>query len=109
MGDLLEGPAVVSGVSRLEATMTTRLRDYETDQRDTQMKLSRVVSKSRSLVGLWLPVVLWCGVIFHLSAIPHLRFFKNALADFLFRKTGYMGEYGVLARLLARAFAESTY
>jgi VanZ family protein len=61
------------------------------------------------LVSLWLPVLLWCGVIYGLSAIPHLRFFKADLLDFLFRKMGHMVEYGVLARLLVRALTGSTY
>ena len=58
---------------------------------------------------LWAPVGVWCGVIFALSSIPHLRFFEHALLDFLFRKTGHMVEYAVLARLLARALSGSTF
>jgi VanZ family protein len=56
-----------------------------------------------------LPDVLWCGVIFWLSSIPHLRFFKEDLIDFLFRKSGHMGVYAILARLLARALTGSTF
>ena len=60
-------------------------------------------------LGLWVPVILWCGVIYYLSSIPHLRFARNDLLDFMVRKAGHMGVYGVLARLLARAFSGSTY
>ena len=63
----------------------------------------------KKALTLWGPVLLWCGAIFSLSSIPHLRFFRNDLIDFLFRKAGHMGEYGILARLLARAFSGSTF
>jgi len=61
------------------------------------------------LRSLWAPVILWCGVIYGLSSIPHLRFFERDLVDFLFRKLGHMAEYGVLARLIARALVGSTF
>jgi VanZ family protein len=64
--------------------------------------------KVASFLRWWLPVFLWCGVIYTLSAIPHLRLFKADLLDFVVRKTAHMVEYGVLARLLARAFTGST-
>ena|SRR5258706_12123676 len=67
------------------------------------------MKKRLTLVSLWFPVFLWCGVIYGLSSIHHLRFFKADLLDFLFRKIGHMVEYGVLARLLARAFTGSTF
>ena len=60
-------------------------------------------------VSLWLPVVLWCGVIFSLSSVPHLRLFKAEWLDFSVRKTAHMVEYAVLARLLSRAFTGSAF
>ena len=61
------------------------------------------------LLSLWLPVLAWAGFIFYLSSIPHLRFLKNDVLDFIVRKIGHMGVFGILARLLARAFTGSTY
>ena len=61
----------------------------------------------KRLVSLWLPVVLWCGVIFGLSNIPHLRF-TTAWWDYPLRKLAHMVEYGILALLFARALKGST-
>ena len=60
-------------------------------------------------VSLWLPVLVWAGFIFYLSCIPHLRFLKNDLLDFIVRKVGHLGVFGILARLLARALTGTTY
>jgi VanZ family protein len=59
------------------------------------------VATSRALT-LWLPVVLWAGVIFALSSVPSL---SSGLGgwDYLLRKCAHMTEYAVLAFLLARA------
>jgi VanZ family protein len=62
----------------------------------------------KKFLSLWVPVLIWAGFIFYLSSIPHLRFFQNDLVDFVVRKIGHMGVFGILARLLARAFMEST-
>jgi len=60
-------------------------------------------------VSLWLPVLIWAGFIFYLSSISYLRFSQNDLLDFVIRKIGHVGVYGILARLLARAFTGSTF
>ena len=76
----------------------------------TDFSLRRVaVSPRRQFVSLWIPVIIWCGLIFWLSSIPKLRFFHVDWLDFVFRKAGHMGIYGILARLLARALIGSTY
>src|SRR5664279_5027205 len=49
---------------------------------------------SRALLLYWLPVVLWAGVIFALSATPNLRIAEADTVDF-----------GVLAILLWRALS----
>jgi VanZ family protein len=59
------------------------------------------------LVG-WLPVIAWAGLIFAFSAQPNLRFVPDQTLDFLVRKAGHMGEYGILALLLWRALATTT-
>jgi len=67
------------------------------------------MNKKGQVIFLWLPVIVWAGFIFYLSSIPHLRFMENNLLDFIVRKIGHMGVFGILARLLARAFTGSTY
>ena len=55
---------------------------------------------------LWLPVVLWAGLIFALSSVPSL---ESGLAwDFPLRKAAHVGEYAVLGALLARAVQPPT-
>jgi len=59
------------------------------------------VTASRTFTH-WLPVVLWAGVIFALSAIPSLGTGLGTW-DLILRKGAHMTEYAVLAFLLARA------
>jgi VanZ family protein len=56
---------------------------------------------------LWLPVVVWAGIIFALSATPNLRIAPAADVDFVVRKFGHMFVFGVLAILTWRALASS--
>jgi VanZ family protein len=56
---------------------------------------------------LWLPVLVWAGIIFALSATPNLRFAQAADLDFVVRKAGHMFVFGVLAVLIWRALASS--
>jgi VanZ family protein len=55
-----------------------------------------------SLARAWVPVILWCAVIFALSAVPSLG---TGLGDWelILRKLGHVAEYAVLAALLVRA------
>lgn len=62
----------------------------------------------KRFLSLWLPVVLWAVFIFFLSSIPHLRF-TLAWWDYPLRKFGHFMLYGILARLIARAFTGSTF
>jgi VanZ family protein len=50
----------------------------------------------------WLAVVLWAGVIFALSSIPHLGTGLGTW-DYVLRKGAHMTEYAILAVLLVRA------
>lgn len=61
----------------------------------------------RAQALLWLPVLVWAGIIFALSATPNLRFAQAADLDFVVRKAGHMAVFGVLAVLIWRAL-EST-
>jgi len=57
-------------------------------------------------VKLWLPVLLWCSIIFYLSSIPGLKLFYG-VTDIILRKLAHMTEYFVLMLLLYRAFRKS--
>ena len=56
----------------------------------------------------WVPVVAWAALIFALSAQPNLRFVSDPGLDFVVRKLGHMGVFGILALLLWRAVAGTT-
>ena len=59
------------------------------------------MARSRVL-SLWVPVVLWAGVIFALSSIPNLGTGLGTW-DYVLRKGAHMTEYALLAALLLRA------
>ncbi len=59
---------------------------------------------ARELISLWLPVVLWCILIFYLSSIPSLTGPWEDW-DFILRKTAHILEFAVLSYLAARALA----
>lgn len=52
--------------------------------------------------SLWIPVVLWAGVIFAISSVPSLSTELGAW-DVLLRKLAHLFEYAVLGALLHRA------
>ena len=56
----------------------------------------------------WLPVLAWSGLIFALSAQPDLRFVEDEFFDFVVRKVGHMGVFGILALLTWRALGLTT-
>lgn len=51
-------------------------------------------------------LVIWCLVIFTLSAQPHLRVAHNDLLDLVVRKLAHMATYGVLALLASMTFRQ---
>ena len=53
-------------------------------------------------VSRWLPVLVWAGLIFALSSVPHL---SSGLGtwDLVLRKCAHVTEYAVLGALLVRA------
>jgi VanZ family protein len=59
------------------------------------------------IAWLWLPVLVWAGIIFAFSATPNLRFVPADFLDFVVRKAGHMAVFGVLAVLVWRALAYS--
>jgi len=56
-------------------------------------------------VKLWLPVVIWAGLIFYLSSIPNLK--TNLEYDYFLRKLAHIIEYFIFAALFYRAFKGS--
>jgi len=54
---------------------------------------------------LWLPVIIWAGIIFWLSSIPNLK--TNFEYDFILRKIAHTVEYFILTFFLYRAFKGS--
>ena len=63
--------------------------------------MGAVAVRSR-LLTVWLPVVLWAGVIFVLSSIPSLTT-NLGVWDLILRKLAHFCEYAVLGALLVRA------
>jgi len=57
-------------------------------------------------VKLWMPVVIWAGVIFYFSSIPDLK--TNLEYDFFLRKIAHVTEYLILTFFLYRAFRGSS-
>ena len=56
---------------------------------------------------LWLPVLIWMGIIFYMSSIPGLQA-PHPLPDLMLRKMAHMAEFGALALLLVRAHEGTT-
>ena len=54
----------------------------------------------------WLPVIVWCGLIFLGSSIPSPQPTKDWLIDFILHKLFHLFEYGVLFLLVYRAKRE---
>ncbi len=52
---------------------------------------------------LWLPVFLWCALIYYLSSIPSLKSDFPSDVDLVLRKIAHMSEYGFLTFLFFRA------
>jgi VanZ family protein len=63
---------------------------------------TQVAATRRSALSLWLPVVVWAGVIFAFSAVPSLGTGLGTW-DLILRKLAHVTEYAVLGFLLARA------
>ena len=68
--------------------------------------MTAILSAGR-IARFWLPVLVWAGIIFALSATPNLRFAQAVDLDFVVRKAGHVAVFGVLAVLVWRALTPS--
>jgi len=57
----------------------------------------------KRFINLWLPLIIWAGLIFYLSSLPYLRTSLDTFWDTILRKIAHMVEYGIFFLLLARA------
>lgn len=55
------------------------------------------------MIGSWLPVFLWMGIIYYVSDIPSLRT-NLGVWDYVLRKLAHMTEYALLMVLMTRAW-----
>jgi hypothetical protein len=104
-------PAVAFGKNRLgmRPTRPTRPTRPMRPTRPTTYNLSMRTEPATlpTLALRWLPLVAWCGVIFLLSATPNLRIASADNVDFIVRKIGHMGVFGILAILFWRVLEPS--
>jgi VanZ family protein len=66
------------------------------------------VSACRTDLSGWLPPVVWAALIFALSAQPNLRFVPDQGLDFVVRKVGHMGVFGILVLLVWSALSNTS-
>jgi VanZ family protein len=62
----------------------------------------------RAWLSGWVPALGWATLIFVASATPDLRILPDESLDFVVRKFGHMGVFGILALLAWRAVATTT-
>ena len=71
-------------------------------------RTSRAARARRPFLSVWAPVVGWAALIFIFSAQSDLRFAPDPGLDFVARKLGHTGVFGILALLSWRALAGTT-
>jgi len=69
--------------------------------------MSNLSLKFKNFIKLWLPVLIWAGFIFALSAVPYLSSGLEKFWDVLLRKIGHLFVFGILFLLLARPLKKS--
>jgi len=62
----------------------------------------------KTFIKLWLPVIIWAGLIFFLSSIPDLKSGLETFWDTILRKIAHIVEYGIFFLLFARAMNPHT-
>ena len=62
----------------------------------------------KKTLSFWLPVFLWCGLIFTMSSIPTLPKVGFIWWDFIMKKSAHLIEYAILYFLLWRAVTKAS-
>lgn len=62
-------------------------------------------NKVKIVLLYWLPVFLWCVLIYYLSSLPSLRSDFSDSWDVILRKSAHITEFAILTFLLYRASA----
>lgn len=62
----------------------------------------------QSFFSRWMPVVLWCALIFFLSSQPILPGPEDVNLDFLVKKLGHITVYGILFFFVHRALGRQS-
>jgi VanZ family protein len=70
--------------------------------------VARLARVTAARLNLWLPVVLWAGLIFAFSSIPSLGTGLGTW-DLVLRKLAHLAEYAVLGGLLQRAVGREPF
>ena len=63
-------------------------------------------SKQISKIKLWVPVLIWCGVIFSFSSMQINHEAEFSWLDFVIKKTAHVTEYAILYWLTFRAVSQ---
>ncbi len=61
------------------------------------------MKEARQIISLWLPVAVWCGLIFYLSSLPSPPPTGNPFFDVVLPNLAHLLEYGLLLTLTYRA------
>lgn len=61
----------------------------------------------KKIINLWLPPLLWMGVIFFFSSRPMPKTTRFYWPDFIIKKTAHFVEYAILATFYFRGFLVS--
>lgn len=69
-------------------------------------RFDKLTAGYKRAIVLWLPVLIWMGLIFYLSSVPNLSVGEGAV-DFWTRKPAHVVEYAVLFILIFRALRGS--
>lgn len=63
--------------------------------------------KKINIIKLWLPVFIWCAVIYYFSSMPELKSSLPSQWDLILRKIAHITEYAILTILFFRAAAQN--
>lgn len=71
--------------------------------------MKQKVLKVKKFLNLWLPPILWMGIIFFFSSLHTIKTSKFYWQDFIIKKTAHFVEYAFLSFLYFRGFYGSKF